>query len=39
MIASVVKWILFLGCVLALYYYIVAGDPDLLRWLLARLHW
>ena len=38
-IASVMRWILGLGCVLALYYYIVAVDPDLLRWLLARLHW
>ena len=36
-IASVVKWVLFLGCLLLLYY-IVVVDPELLRWLLARLH-
>jgi hypothetical protein len=36
-IASVARWVFFLGCLLALYY-IVAFDPELLRWLLARLH-
>ncbi len=36
-IGSVVRWILFLGCLLALYY-IVVLNPELLRWLLARLH-
>ena len=37
-IASVARWVFFLGCLLALYYIIVAFDPELLRWLLARLH-
>ena len=36
-IASVARWVLFLGCLLALYYVVVL-DPELLRWLLARLH-
>src|SRR5438093_3668263 len=37
-IAPVARWVFFLGCLLALYYFIVAFDPELLRWLLARLH-
>lgn len=36
LISSVARWVLFLGGLLALYY-IVVSDPDLLRWLLARL--
>jgi len=37
-IAPVARWVFFLGCLLVLYYLIVAFDPELLRWLLARLH-
>jgi hypothetical protein len=39
LISSMARWVLFLGSLLALYYYFVVFDPDLLRWLLARLHY
>jgi hypothetical protein len=36
-IALVARWVLFLGCLLALYYVVVL-HPELLRSLLARFH-